>query len=287
MTVQISNVPLAAGDTCLRGRLFLPTANGGGGAPAMILVHGLGSGGDTMDGCALELASRGVAALWFDQRGHGPGEGAYDGDSSEDVLAAAALLRAQAGIDAQRVGVVGHSSGARDAIAACVKDRRLAPLVCTSTPSDLPAPDGEGSSFVKRTQVGERPGGHVSRYPADGPLPWLEGRPLRALSWVMGWLRGYRLRVDWRRTFDAWSRARPSIMIEAMAPRPTLFVHSRNDRTAPVEGAEILFMKAQGPKELFVRPGGFHSTPVKKGALRRAWVEWTAEQAAAQREAAR
>ena len=254
--------------------------------PAMVLVHGLGSAGNVMDGCARDLADRGVAALWFDQRGHGPGDSVYEGDSSDDVLAAATFLRRHTGVDPERVGVMGHSSGARDAIIACVKDHRLGPLVCASTPSDLPASDGEDSSFVDRTRAREASAAAVSRYPNDGPFPWLEGWPLRALSWIWSWTWGYRLRVNWRRTFDAWSQARPGFVIGVMDPRPTLFVHSQNDRTAPVEGAEILFMKAQEPKDLFVRPGGFHSTPVKKGPLRLAWVEWTADQMASQRETA-
>ncbi len=286
MAIEITHVSVEVGDTHLRGCLFLPTKDADKAVPALVLAHGLGSGGRTMDGCARDLAKRGIAALWFDQRGHGRGDTVYEGDSSDDIIAAATFLRRHPRIDQDRVGVMGHSSGARDAIIACVKDRRLASLVCTSTPADLPVSADEGSSFVRRTRAWEIGTAAVSRYPHDGPLPWLEGWPLRIASWIWEWVRGHRLRVNWRLTFDAWSRARPSVGIAAMDPRPTLFVHSQNDRTAPVEGAEILLMKAQEPKQLFVRPGGFHSTPVKKGPLRSAWIDWAADQLTSQRETA-
>ena len=69
-----------------------------------------------------------------------------------------------------------------------------------------------------------------------------------------------------------------------MTPRPTLFVHCENDRTSPIGGVEILFMKATNPKEFFVHPGGYHSTPLRRGKLRSAWVAWVAEQMIVQKQ---
>ena len=286
MRIQTKDVSFSSGAEQLTGRIFLPADEKGERHPAIVLVHGLGSGGNTMDQSATELAQDGIAAFRFDQRGHGPGTSVYDGDSSDDVLAAAAFLREDRSVDADWVGVVGHSSGARDVIVACAKDPRLRILVCTSTPSDISTGAEEDSSFVRRTGVYETsaPGDHVSRYPQDGPLPWLERWPLRALSWISGWIRGYRLRVDWRATFAAWDRSRPSVAITEMTPRPTLFVHCENDRTSPIGGVEILFMKATNPKEFFVHPGGYHSTPLRRGKLRSAWVAWVAEQMIVQKQ---
>ncbi len=286
MRIRTKDVSFTSGAEQLTGRLFLPTDDSGERHPAIVLVHGLGSGGNTMDESARELARKGIAALRFDQRGHGPGTSVYDGDSSDDVLAAAVFLRGDQSVNADWVGVLGHSSGARDAIVACAKDPGFRILVCTSTPSDIQIGGEESSSFVRRTGVYETStaGDHVSRYPQDGPLPWLDRWPVRALSWISGWARGYRLRVDWRATFGAWDRSRPSIAITDMAPRPTLFVHCENDHTSPVEGAEILFMKASSPKEFFVHPGGYHSTPLRRGRVRSAWVAWIAEQMITQKQ---
>jgi pimeloyl-ACP methyl ester carboxylesterase len=280
MGIRVDDIVFKSGSERLSGRMFAPAAPDREPGPAIILVHGLGSEGSTMDGCAKALAGRGITTMEFDQRGHGKSSGVYDGDSSNDVLAAAQYLRDQATVDGERIGVVGHSSGARDAIIACTKDSRLEPLVCTSTPADNPADGSHGLSFIERTGVfgSQRNRSDFSRYPQDGPLPWLNGWALQTFSRSWGWIRGYRLRVDWRATFEAWSRARPSIAITEMDARPTLFVHSENDRTAPVEGAEIVFMKANGPKEFFVRRGGYHSTPVRKGPLRSAWTDWIGEQ---------
>jgi pimeloyl-ACP methyl ester carboxylesterase len=287
MRIRTKDVSFLSGAEQLTGRVFLPADENGGSHPAMVLVHGLGSGGNTMDESARELAQEGIIAFRFDQRGHGPGTSVYDGDSSDDVLAAAAFLRGDRSVDANCVGVLGHSSGARDAIVACAKDPSLNILVCTSTPSDIQIGGEEDSSFVRRTGVletGATGGDHVSRYPQEGPLPWLDKWPIRALSWISGWARGYRLRVDWRATFEAWDRSRPSIAITEMTPRPTLFVHCENDRTSSVEGVEILFMKASDPKEFFVHPGGYHSTPLRRGKLRSAWVAWIGEQMVTRRQ---
>jgi len=280
MRIRTKDVSFSSGAEQLTGRIFLPADENGWRHPAMVLVHGLGSGGNAMDQSARKLARHGVVAFRFDQRGHGPGTSIYNGDSSDDVFAAAAFLRGERSVDADWVGVLGHSSGARDAIVACTKDPSLRILVCTSTPSDIQMGGEEDSSFLKRTGVYETGAiaDHVSRYPQDGPLPWLDRWPIRALSWIVGWARGYRLRVDWRATFEAWDRSRPSIAITEMTPRATLFVHCENDHPSPVGGVEILFMKASSPKELFVHPGGHHSSPLRRGKLRSAWVAWVTEQ---------
>ena len=234
-----------------------------------------------MFGAARELAARGVVALAFDQEGHGRTGGVYLGDSSLDVIAAAEYLKSIGGIDATRIGIMGHSAGAREAILAALQAPDLEPVVCTSTPSD----GVWGDRFYER--VGPRRQGvegAVRRYPRDGALPWLDGRPARAVSWLASWLHGYRFHVDWDRTLAAWAHLHSGVAVSEMTPRPILFVHCEGDRGVPLATSEILFLKAVDErKDFFVHRGGWHSTPVHKGPVRTAWVEWLADQLKATR----
>ncbi len=273
MSAQVTNLTFPNGAERLVGRLRVPS--GGGPWPAVILVHGLGASGETMESAARDLVRKDVAALTFDQRGHGRSSGIYTGDSSEDILAAAALLEGRDEIDPSQIAVMGHSSGVREAILACLKSPRLTALVCTSATGDtVSGPHDREDAFYRR--VMSRSAETV--YPRDGALPWLHGRLLRTTSRTWSWLRGYHLRVNWAETLDRWARLRSSMAVVDMAPRPALFLHCAGDRTAPPVVSEILYQKASGPKELMLIPRGWHAAPLTQGRIRQAWTSWLAEQ---------
>jgi len=97
----------------LRGTLLLPpaTAPRGGG---VVLLSGSRSGPrGELRSFAERFAAAGVAALIFDKRGSGQSEGSWLtaslDDLADDAIAAAALLKGQPEVDAQRVGVWGIS----------------------------------------------------------------------------------------------------------------------------------------------------------------------------------
>jgi pimeloyl-ACP methyl ester carboxylesterase len=271
MTIHARDVTFSNGQELLSGRLFLPS-KGPGPSPAAILVHGLGSDGRTMEAPARELALLGVAALTFDQRGHGRSAGVYTGDSSYDILAAASFLESLLEIIPGAVGVMGHSSGAREAIIACLRSPRLAVLVCTSTP-----PDSFGSDEGFYQRIGAIKPGMVTHYPEQGALPWLPGRLLPIASRLWSRIRGYRLRIDWVATLTEWSRLKPSLAMAEMAPRPTLFLHCQGDRTVPAMVSEVLYQKAAEPKRLVIVPKGWHAAPLASKRVRRVWTDWLAE----------
>ncbi len=82
---------------------------------------------------AERLAAAGVATLRYDKRGVGESEGDFHAtglhDNVDDARAALAALRAQPGVDASRVVVVGHSEGAIIATELAADDRGLAGVV--------------------------------------------------------------------------------------------------------------------------------------------------------------
>lgn len=233
-----------------------------------------------MRGSARDLARKGIIALTFDQRGHGKSGGAYTGDSSVDVLAAAQFIARRDGVDSSRIGIVGHSSGARDAILACANWDGYAALVCSSTAGIIPR-EGPGAveGFYRRTlgsrraaKPGESPDLRV--YPRDGALPWIDGLATRAVSRLWGLIRGYRLRARWRSTLQTWGTAQAGIAILDVPERPALFIHCAGDTSVPVMSSEILYQKFTGPKDLIIVPRGWHAAPIARASIRSLWVNW-------------
>jgi uncharacterized protein len=69
--------------------LFLPDGDAQGG---VVMVHGAGSQKENQFDMARALRAAGVAAVCFDQRGHGQSDGALGADALDDIAAMAALL---------------------------------------------------------------------------------------------------------------------------------------------------------------------------------------------------
>jgi uncharacterized protein len=65
----------------------------------VVTLHGAGSCKENHHDFARAALGAGLAAIAFDQRGHGDSEGPMDGRAIEDVVAMAALLRARLGAD--------------------------------------------------------------------------------------------------------------------------------------------------------------------------------------------
>ena len=113
---------LAAGPGPLGATLSLP--KGDGPFPAVVLVHGSGpQDRDETIGpnkpfadLAHGLAAQGIAVLRYDKRSQARPQDFADGaslalETTDDAIAAVALLKAQPGIDPARVFVLGHSQG--------------------------------------------------------------------------------------------------------------------------------------------------------------------------------
>lgn len=120
----------------------LPTANGkrlsgcfipaGEAAPALVVMHGWGGNAAMMLPLAAPLHAAGYTLLLIDARCHGRS----DGDSfaslprfAEDIEAALRWLAGQAGVDAARLGVIGHSVGAGAALLAASRQPGIRAVV--------------------------------------------------------------------------------------------------------------------------------------------------------------
>ena len=218
----------------------------------------------------------------FDERGHGKSSGAYTGDSTADVRAAVQFLGEQDGVDAARVAIVGHSSGARDAILASARiGTGFAALVCSSTAGIIGREEpGAAEGFYRRTLGSRKPAregepADLRVYPRDG-RPAMDRRRGYASHISRTWsrIRGYELRVRWRETLQTWGMAQVGVAILDVPPRPTLFFHCEGDKSVSVMASEILYQKFDGPKDLMLVPRGQHSAPLARASVRSQWVNW-------------
>jgi fermentation-respiration switch protein FrsA (DUF1100 family) len=132
--------------TGLPGTLLLPKGNGP--FPAVVLVQGSGPNdrNETVGGTrvfldiAEGLADRGIASLRYEKRTRQhPAEfsGAYtvNDETTDDAVAAVALLKTQAHIDPKHIYVVGHSLGAMMAPRIAQRAPGLAGLVLMAAPA--------------------------------------------------------------------------------------------------------------------------------------------------------
>ena len=155
-TAQDVTIPTPAGHT-LAGTLTLPN----GASPqrrvaAIVTITGSGAQdrdenlGEVLAGfrpfrqLADSLARRGIAVLRMDDRGTGGSTGnhrtATSADFGEDIRAGLAYLRTRAEIDANRLGLVGHSEGGLIGPLVTVKEPALRALVLMAGPAQSGRP---------------------------------------------------------------------------------------------------------------------------------------------------
>jgi len=243
--------PNSAGKT-LRGMLHLPATALKRPAPGVVLFHGFT--GNRMEShwmfvkCSRALAQAGVASLRFDFYGSGESDGEFremtlSGEIA-DGRAAVAFLRAQTGIDPERVGLLGLSLGG--AVAAALAPSVQAKVVVLWS---AVAHTARLRQLVKHSakKIPGKPG--AVEFDAREINPRLEEdvlkvEPIRHLARYKG---------------------------------PTLIVHPEKDEAIPVSHARDYFQAAGADaKELAIIAGADHvytSIPWEQEVIVRA-VQW-------------
>lgn len=156
----------------LAGTLFVPGDDGR--HAAVVLFHGSGPQlRDTETG--LWFAKHGLAALTYDKRGVGESSGDYRAvpfmDLCDDGLAAIALLKRRADIDAARIGVWGLSQGGWLGPLAASRSRDVRFVIAVSGPAVTP---GEQMIFYYANQLRREglPEGDIADASALRRLVW-------------------------------------------------------------------------------------------------------------------
>ena len=102
----------------------------------IVVVHGAGSTKENHYDFARAAIAQGLAALAFDQRGHGDSDGPLDGRAVQDVVAMVALLRRELG--GPPVALRGSSLGGYLALRAAADAKAGAVVaICPASPADL------------------------------------------------------------------------------------------------------------------------------------------------------
>lgn len=226
----------AAGGVTLGGTLTMPTSPGP--HQAVLLLSGSGAqdrDGRTMLGyrplreIAEALALRGIASLRLDDRGVGASGGEYGSrtiaELADDATRALRALAATSGVDAEALGMVGHSEGALVAMQAVANGADAKVLVLLASPS---SPGREIIALQQRYGAAR-----MVRDSAPDRQPALIEALLQGSSEAVEALRrdsrGFRVLLD----FDPLRVAR-RIRV------PTLLLHGEQDAQVPVVQAEEL-----------------------------------------------
>jgi pimeloyl-ACP methyl ester carboxylesterase len=107
--------------------LWLPRRDGAARGGVLVL-HGAGSCKENHHDFARAAVAAGLAAIAFDQRGHGESEGPMDGSVLGDVASMASYLRARIGDDDAPIALRGSSMGGYLALV-CAREARAAAVV--------------------------------------------------------------------------------------------------------------------------------------------------------------
>lgn len=266
----------------LSGILHLPDGHvAGAELPAFIVLHGfLGS----KDRSHAELQAKmlcawGYAALRIDFRGCGESGGEPGHvlclDQVSDTRNSLTWLARRPEIDAERIGVIGHSFGAAVAVYSAGVDDRFAATISTC-----------GWGHGERKFRGQHPGEEawekfLSILDKGRAHTAKTGEPL----WVSRWdvvpvpesLRRNlpknpitKVRVD---TAQSMFDFRAEDVVANIAPRPLMLLHTANDEVTPTEQSIRLYEKSGKPAELCVFMGESHFPLAGDGEPARSFIK--------------
>jgi uncharacterized protein len=222
--------------------LWLPP--GEGPWPAVMVLHGAGSQKENHADYARAAVAHELAALTFDNRGHGETEGPLGSGAIDDLGALAAWLAARPEVDGRRIGVRGSSMGGLLAIHAAAESDHIAAAVAI-----CPAAEWMLAGDVQRVLDGRPPtaGSALSEMRIDAPAlaEWLDRNDIEDAA-------------------------------ERMGTKPLLLIHARGDEVVPYSHSEKLYERAAEPKRLVLLEGGHHRSAQHDPELQGESLRWLA-----------
>jgi uncharacterized protein len=222
--------------------LWLP--DGEGPWPAVLVLHGAGSRKENHADYARAAVAQGMAALTFDNRGHGDTHGPLGAGVIDDLAGLAAWLAQRREIDGERIGVRGSSMGGLLAIHAAAQSDDIAAAVAI-----CPAAQWMLAEDVQRVLDGRPPpaGSALSEMRIDAPAlaEWLDRNDVEEAAVRMG-------------------------------SKPLLLIHARGDEVVPYTQSEKLYERAAEPKRLLLLEGGHHRSAQHDAELQGESLRWLA-----------
>ena len=259
VTIQSDGIPLSA-------VLHIPDGrNASERLPAFLVLHGfIGSKDDShAEIQAKMLEGWGYAALRLDFRGCGDSGGKRGYILCEDQVAdtrnALAWLAERSEIDAQRIGVIGHSFGAAVAVYTGGVDKRVAAVISSC-----------GWGHGQRKFQGQHPGEKWQKFTdmlaRNREHKAKTGESLKVSRWdVVPIPEHLRKNLSSKAQMELYADTAQSMyefcaeeVVANIAPRPLLLLHTADDQVTPTEQSIRMFERARMPTELYLITGESH-----------------------------
>ncbi|WP_320127448.1 alpha/beta fold hydrolase [uncultured Sphaerochaeta sp.] len=219
---------------------------GEGDVPAVIMMHGTGSNKDEAGNAYLMLApmmaKAGIAAVRFDFPGSGTSTASYElysnSEAASDAEAVAAFVAGMAGIDKNRLGVMGWSQGGTDALITAGSSNTFSSVLTWAGALNL----GEMATAEMRAEADK------------------QGYTMMTFDWRDS-LKLSKKWIDEADNMDVLSYA-------AKIKAPLASIHGTVDTTVPFSDSEKVQAVAQNPKsKLIPIEGADHLYGVFSGDL--------------------
>jgi fermentation-respiration switch protein FrsA (DUF1100 family) len=267
---MINDISFRSNGRLLLGHLYLPDQLADHERLSAVVVVGPASStkGQVPAVYSRRLSELGYAAVTFDHTSYGESEGTPRTDEDpftkiEDIKNAVTFLSNRPEVDATRIAAVGVCAGGGYAPAAAVADRRIKAVATVSGLPDLRATvmaAGDWRAILSSAQEARRAYGATGRatyvpFLPDGLLdPWREnGKKF--------YLTDRNQDPNWRNQTLLWSYDKMIQFsaldtVQLLTPTPLLVI--AGDQAETLEQSEVVYAKAEEPKEWALIGGGTH-----------------------------
>jgi uncharacterized protein len=217
------DVTFEATDNLKIAAWFIPAQTESKDGATVILVHGLSANRGEMLNRAAILSRNGYHTLLIDTRDHGDSEGTVTTLGVlevNDVRGALTFLVTRPEVNAEKIGILGYSSGGAAAIVSAAQLPELRVVISESTYSSV----ADMAIPVVTALTGRPP------FPSIGVVLWFmdqeTGAPVSALN--------------------------PAADAAKLAPRPILVIHGEKDDLIDVSHSQRIFDAAGEPKDRYL-----------------------------------
>ena len=257
--------------TRIAGDLHLPDGRAAGERlPGIVLCHGFNAVRRVgLPEVAAHLASAGYVVLRFDYRGVGESEGArgriFPREHVRDARAALTFMQTRDEVDPNRLGLYGTSFGGSHAVSAAAVDERARAVV-----SVVSVGNGrrwlrglrrywEWAAFLRRLEEDRKRRALTGESLAVSPYEIMVRDPATEAVHAERARRFGAVAADVAlESAEEIIEYAPEDVVEKIAPRAVLFIHSGADELVPPDESVAMHQRASEPKKLVILPGYAH-----------------------------
>jgi alpha-beta hydrolase superfamily lysophospholipase len=241
-----------------------------GDVPGVVLCQGLGSTKEiNLPAIAERLNAAGIAALAFDYRGWGASEGKrwrlIPEEQVTDIRAGLSFLEGQEGIDPERLGLVGVSTGGSNAVQAAGMDDRAKATVAAVGFGDGERWMRDMRRFWEFKDIKARVAADRKQRARTGESEHVDHllilvRDPESLAWQQEMVKKFPERIFQLplETAEGFLEHRPERVAANIAPRALMLVSASEDAIVDPQESQRMYDLAGEPKEHLVLQGVEH-----------------------------